>query len=179
VRQGESALASWQLIRELFLDNLAALRKKVWQRGGVLVLRDHSHSQFLFGDRDDGAPTLRDVVAERFPVRSVITTRKVERAFSSMERQGWHQHFSPSTLEEYTAREEHFRSRFEGADHYTYEELTEAPQDTMKALCQSLGLQFSADFEDTFSAFRFSGDSGRGGDVIGSRAHGVIQGAKN
>ncbi len=166
VRQGDRSLADHDTIKELFLDNLAVLRRKCWLTGRVLVLRDHSHSQFLHGEMDEAMPTLRDIVAERFPVVSVVTTRQPENAFASMEKQGWHRHFAPATFEEYERRVRQFEARFGETEMFSYEKLTRNPGKVIKALCKALDLDFSSDFEQTFHAFRFSGDSGRGGKTI-------------
>jgi hypothetical protein len=166
VRQGDRHLASYDVIKDVFVSDLALLRKRCWETGRVLVLRDHSHSQFLFGELNENMPTLRDVVAERFPVLSVVTTRKPEDAFASMERQGWHRHFEPSTLTEYKRRQAAFRKMFPQVDSCAYEDFTANPREKMAALCASLNIQFNPNFEKHFSAFRFSGDSGRSGDHI-------------
>lgn len=168
-RQGERAFASDELIKELFLDNLAVLRRECWLTGRALVLRDHSHSQFLYGELDESMPTLREVIAERFHVLSVVTTRKPENAFASMERQGWHRHFKPGTSEEYQRRETLFRDKFSGSKMVSYESLTNQPQETMERFCHSLEIGFSRDLEANFGAFLFSGDSGRGGTKIQKR----------
>ena len=166
VRQGEQSLASDAVIKEIFLDNLAALRKKCWLTGRFLVLRDHSHSQFLHRELDEAMPTLREVILERFPVLSVVTTRSVERAYASMERNGWHKHFTPSGLEEYKRRCQAFYQRFEAVERVSYEDMVERPMEIMRRVCDILDLEFFDGFQDTFSAFNFSGDSGRGGNVI-------------
>lgn len=161
-RQGEHSFASDELIKELFLDNLAAMRKRCWETGRILVLRDHSHSQFLFGDLDEDLPTLRDVIAERFPVLSMVTTRKPENAFASMVKQGWHHHFEPNTFEEYERRCQVFEKKFDGLFVEKYENLVSDPGQIGAVICQCLDLHFIPEFEDLFSSFRFSGDSGRG-----------------
>lgn len=160
-RQGDRHLACFEVIKDLFLDNLAVLRKRCWETGRVLVLRDHSHSQFLYGELDEDMPTLRDVVAERFPVLSVVTTRKPEDAFASMKRHGWHRYFEPSTFDEYRLRCKAFFDRFPSVEKISYESMVSEPLKTMSLICQQLDFGFFDDFEETFSAFRFSGDSGR------------------
>jgi hypothetical protein len=169
VRQGQPTLANYETIREMFLDSLSLLRRKVWARGGFLVLRDHSHSRYLYGNLDETSPTLRQVIAERFPVRSVVTTRDCEASFGSMVRQGWHEHFQPPTLYEYNRRRQVFENHYKDVPKIGYEELTTNPQVTMQRICIFLNLPYFEKFEETFSALRFSGDSGRGGRQIVDR----------
>lgn len=169
VRQGEASLASDQLIKSLFLDNLAVLRKECWLTGRVLVLRDHSHSQFLYRKLDENAPTLRDVVAERFPTLSVVTTRKPENTYASMEREGWNKHFSPSTFEEYCRRCVLFENSFKSSQKFTFEDMVTKPRAVMQLLCSALEIAYESSFEHNFSAHQFSGDSGRGGNTIVER----------
>ncbi len=166
VRQGDTNFASEALIKDLFWSNLEVLRKKCWLSGRYLVLRDHSHSQFLFGDFNPGEPTLRDIIAERFPVESLVTTRNPKNAFSSMERYGWNKHFESGTYEEYEDRCRLFEQAFKGVEKISYEAFVKNPKKMMKQICNTLKLPYFDDFEDVFSAFKFSGDSGRSGDRI-------------
>lgn len=169
IRQGNTNFATDEVIKKLFWAELDVLRKECWLSGRTLVLRDHSHSQFLFGDYDEKMLTLRDVIGERFPVKSVVTTRKVDHAFSSMSKAGWNKHFEPSTFEEYERRHALFISRFADSPKFCYEDFTRNPSQIMQQICDALNLNFFSEFDQTFSAFCFSGDSGRGGNSIIAR----------
>jgi len=50
-----------------------------------------------------------------------------------------------------------------------YEDFVARPRRAMGEICGALELPFSEQFEELFGAFRMTGDSGRGGDVIESR----------
>ena len=166
IQQGDKSLATDELITEVFLKELEILHKQCWLTGRVLVLRDHTYSQFLIGDYNPEKPILREIIEERFRVLSFVTTRDTQKAFRSMSKQGWHKKFEPSTIEEYERRHDIFLKRFKDVPIIRYEDFCSQPKGKMREICEILDLTYFSDFEKVFSSFRFSGDSGRGGNTI-------------
>ena len=166
IKQGDLNFASHELIAELLLAGLEVLRKQCWLNGRVLVLRDHSNSQFLKSKYNPNEPILREVIAEKFPVISLITTRDRENAFRSMKIAGWDRHISPNTFEEYERRHEIFLDRFTGVPVIRYEDFCAYPKEKMQEICEILKLGYYDNFEEVFHTFKLSGDSGRGGRTI-------------
>lgn len=165
LRQGDSATAP-DLVTSLFVQNIRLLRDEQWKSGKHLILRDHSHSHFLSGGQVADYPTLGAIVGEHFPTHSLVTVRDPIDSYLSMRRQGWHKFFNPSTFEEYCRRYEAFLEAYEGVPIIKYEDFTARPKQNMRRICRILKLTYFQAFEEVFSAFRFSGDSGRGGRKI-------------
>ncbi|MBR9834395.1 MAG: sulfotransferase [Alphaproteobacteria bacterium] len=170
VRQGDQA-PDPELISDLFLADLAVLRETQWKIGRSVVLRDHSHSHFLTGSEIRPQPTLLETVASRFPTRSVVTVRNPIDSWLSMQKQGWHETFQPSTFDEYCRRYLSFVSSYNTVARFKYEDFVGDPNNTLRAICDHLHLGFFDGFADSFSLFSFSGDSGRKGKKIGARSH--------
>ena len=160
VRQGDQA-PDPELISDLFLADLAVLRETQWKIGRSVVLRDHSHSHFLTGSEIRPQPTLLETVASRFPTRSVVTVRNPIDSWLSMQKQGWHQTFAPSSFDEYCRRYLIFLDAHKSQPMIKYEDFVADPHKTMQGICDHLGLPLFDDFENVFGLFPFSGDSGR------------------
>lgn len=158
-----------RVIIDTFLAALAAAKSGLEESGRHLVLRDHAHSQFCMQDVDYNArPTLHEMVADHFPMRSVLTMRHPLDSFLSLTSNGW-DHFSPGTLEEYARRYLAFLDRYEGVPVVLYEDFTIAPEAVLRRMCEVLELPFSPLATDLIGAVRMSGDSGRKEGPIGPR----------
>ena len=168
LKQGDRRVSS-DIITRLFLSDLELLREEQWRIGRHIVLRDHSHSHFLTGPEISKAPLLQELVASKFPTLSIVTVRDPIDSYTSMEKQDWLKHFSPSTFEAYCERYLAFLDAHESANIFKYEDFLENPKQIMPAIAQALRLKYFEGFEEVFSNFRFSGDSGRGGTTIAPR----------
>ena len=168
LRQGDPN-TSPELLQRLFLHDIGLIYQEQTSIGNSLVLRDHAHSHFLDGKTVPDRPTLREIIAQEFPVKSILTVRDPIDSFLSMQIQGWHKLFSPPTFEEYCRRYLVFLEKYEGVDIIKYEDFVANPRKVMQKICRSLELDYMVDFQNLFSVFQFSGDSGRGGDVIEAR----------
>jgi hypothetical protein len=161
--------AEQALIGELFASNLEILYQHAMRNGYRLVLRDHAHSRFCNGTDISSAPSLAALVSARHEVLSVLTVRKPVESYLSMVSHGWHEHFTPSSFDEYCRRYLAFIRDHAGVDVYRYEDLLNYPTDTMQRICNSLDLPFTESFDQLFSVFQLTGDSGRSANVIETR----------
>ncbi|MEM1088751.1 MAG: sulfotransferase family protein [Pseudomonadota bacterium] len=157
-----------QLESAVFLNGLETIYKDSQAKGLRLVLRDHAHGKFCFGELVSDHPSLLELLRSRFEVRSVVTVRHPLDSYLSLLSNQW-LHFQPSTLEEYSKRYLQFLQLHEGLPVCRYEELVRAPHETMMIVCDSLDLPFSETFEHTFNVHRLSGDSGRSSGTITMR----------
>jgi hypothetical protein len=157
-----------KLADEIFLNSVKAAHKHTNAMGGVLVLRDHSHSDFCLGENIRGVSSLVKILQEEFRILSVVTIRNPIDAFISMQKSRF-LHFSPQTYAEYCVRVEAFLKAYKHVPIYLYEDFTANPYPQMEMICKSLEVEFNEMFEDMFSIFRMSGDSGRVGTVIANR----------
>jgi hypothetical protein len=156
------------LADDIFLNSIKSAHKHVTSYGGQLVLRDHSHSDYCLGTQVRGKKSIVELLTEDFNVLSVITLRNPMEAYVSMEKSRF-LHFTPPTFAEYCKRVEAFLLAYKGVPVYLYEDFVAAPSKVMNAICDSLELDFHPMFEEIFSLFKMSGDSGRTGTVIEKR----------
>ena len=162
-----------KLAEEIFLNSVKAAHKHTKAMGGVLILRDHSHSDFCLGESPRGISSLVKILQEEFRILSVVTLRNPIDAFISMQKSRF-LHFSPQTYAEYCVRVEVFLKAYKHVPIYLYEDFIVNPQSQMKMICKNLEIDFNEMFEDMFSLFRMSGDSGRVGAVIAKRERGDL-----
>lgn len=156
------------LITEMFNASLDLIEADCRVNGQRLLLRDHAHSHYCHGDRIPDRPSLREIVAARFPVVTALTVRHPLDSYLSLTSLAWVS-FRPPGLDEYCRRYLVFLDAHADLPMMRYEDFLDAPQARMHALCADLDLPYSEDFIDLFDVFRLSGDSGRAGDVIQKR----------
>lgn len=156
------------LSEELLLSNVQSIERHVRNRGGTLVLRDHSHVDFCTERSLEDKSTLNRVLADGFVLLDVVTIRNPVDAYLSLVRNGW-VHFSPSSFNEYCRRWLCFTTQFKRSDVVRYEDFVDSPDQTLKKICRKLDLSFSADYHDLFDTAKVTGDSGRRGNEIGRR----------
>jgi len=161
--------ASRRQILEIFRVSLASIYAGVVRSGQRLVLRDHAHGHYCLGEMVPERPSLRDLVAEQFPVLSVVTVRHPLDSYLALLNNQWLV-FSPAGLDEYCRRYLVFLSDHAGVPIVKYEDFVESPDERVMELCGYLGLPYNEDFPALFSAFQLTGDSGRSGNAIARRA---------
>lgn len=134
----------------------------------TMVLRDHSHSQFMCAGEIPDRPGLREILAEKYKLHSLVTVRHPLDSFLSLRDNNWVD-FSPDTLTEYACRYQVFLEHHAKLEILRYEDLLKSPEQQMQHICAVLNLNYNDGFMDVFSALSLSGDSGRSGDTIGLR----------
>jgi hypothetical protein len=167
MRQSTRGAKPEQII-ELFLNNLEIIQSDAVAQGQRLIVRDHAHSHFCFGGEILVRPSLRAMVASRFPIRSVVTVRHPLDSFLSLEENGWVT-FWPPTFDEYCERYIAFLDAYEGVPVVKYESFIAAPHEVMRKICLLLEVPYSDQFIDLFSVFKLTGESGRGANFIAYR----------
>jgi hypothetical protein len=160
--------ADQQMLIELFQQNLEVVYERSRQLGQRLILRDHAHSHYCTGERQQPRPSFREIVAAKLPVVSVVTVRHPMESYMSLKANGW-MHFSPPSLDEYCRRYMSFLQAYEEIPIVKYEDFLDDPHTLMRHVCDLLQLGFSEQFPDLFGVFTLTGDSGRKSDVIETR----------
>ena len=148
-------------IKEDFLSRIGQTMRICEKDGMVLVVRDHSHTDFCLGEAPGSCTPICDFLSEGHDLLSVVTVRHPLDSYLGLLEKGWHTQFSPSTLENYCRRSLAFLDRYRDLPLRRYEAFCAQPQAFMEELCGLLKLEYSADFVERFGAFRLSGDSGR------------------
>jgi hypothetical protein len=167
LRHGSRPVES-DLYTEVFLAGLQTVYDNARQQGTDLVLRDHAHSHFCWGDHVSPRPTLAEIVGQRFPLSSLITVRHPLDSFLSVTAKGW-RHFSPFTIEEYCRRYLMFLDRHKDMKIIRYEDFVCQPESVIDEICAALDLAPAQHFMSLFPAIHLSGDSGRSGRRIAPR----------
>jgi hypothetical protein len=157
-----------ELSEKIFRADIDVISQHVRQLGKYLVIREHSHSDFMVGESPTGFSTIKELLKEDYPVLSVVTVRHPVDSYLSLLNNGW-VHFVPETFDEYCRRYLLFIEQNEGLPVCKYEEFVQDPETELKALCDALDLPFNEDFEDVFDLNIMSGDSGRSSAVIAKR----------
>ena len=156
------------LILPVFQAEITALRDLLQRRGQTLVIRDHAHSQYCVGEAVVVRPTLRDILLETGPLRSVVTVRHPVDSFLSVIQMNWN-HFSPLSLDEYARRYVQFLDDYDGVPIYRYEDFLAGAEQVTAEICKTLDLRFEPGATDLHDAFKISGSSGRSGGKIEAR----------
>lgn len=160
---------SEETIIATFLGGLVAAKAGLEKSGRRLILRDHAHSQFCREEVNfDRRPTLREMAAEQFELRSLVTVRHPLDSFLSLVSNKW-VHFTPPTLEEYAKRYLAFLARYEDIPIVLYEDFTVNPNAVLRRICDHLALKYSPLATGLIGIVRLSGDSGRSETEIGPR----------
>ncbi|TMM49378.1 sulfotransferase [Sulfitobacter sabulilitoris] len=157
-----------RLVIDMFLASLDVLYQNTIRSGGYLVLREHSHSRFCENLDWTDRPTVREMIADRFAVRSAITIRHPMASYTSLQANNWVR-FTPSTLEEYARRYTAFLDRHAGCPTLRYEAFVADPEAAMKMLCGLLDLPYAPGSPTLAPTISMSGDSGRSGATIAPR----------
>lgn len=157
-----------EVIIAAFHASMESVVEALERRGLRIVLRDHSHSQFCTHVDAARRPTVREMLKDNFPVRSLVSVRHPLDSFLSLRNRGWI-HFNPDTLPEYSLRVTAFLDRHEDCPLVRYEDFVHDPQQHLERICDYLTLPFEPLAIDLISAIRVSGDSGRSSPLISER----------
>lgn len=164
VRQGDPGV-SIRLLSRLFSNNLDVIFQEMSLLGKRLLIRDHSHSQYLTGSEVESRPSVLEIIGDKFKIKSLVTVRDPVDSYISLRKSGWI-HYEPATFDEYCRRYLLFLESYQSLELFRYEDFIYNPLEQVEKMCRELDLQYSDLFIDTFDAFSFSGDSGRTGSKI-------------
>ena len=148
-------------IKEDFASRMAQTVKICVNDGMDLVVRDHSHTDFCMGRQPALITPICDFLADEYQLISIVTVRHPLDSYLGLIAQGWHQQFSPSSLEEYCRRYLAFLDRYEEVPMRRYEDFCVNPLAFMQSVCAPLDLDYSPEFLNRFGEIKLSGDSGR------------------
>lgn len=154
--------------KKIFVENIKYAAKYIEERGGILVLREHTHIDYCVGERKEFIPTVDKYLSEHFVLKHLVTVRNPIDSYSSLVTNNWVQH-SPSSFDEYCKRLLSFLEQYPAKYVIRYEDFVENPDKIMKKICKLLSLPFDDRYRDIFDVFSVTGDSGRKSHNIGPR----------
>ncbi len=149
-------------IKEDFLGQIGQAVRICAKDGVDLMIRDHSHTDFCRGEAPAGITPICDFLGDDYTLISAITVRHPLDSYLGLLAQGWHQQFSPSTLDEYCSRYLSFLDRYEGLPVMKYEDFCLDPDAFLQKLCALFQVAYAGSYRKRFGQVRLSGDSGRG-----------------
>ena len=153
------------LAKNIFRSNVDIINEHLNSLGGILVLREHSHSDYCIGKHVPPRSTLISLLEEKYEVLSLVTVRNPIDCYLSMRQNGW-LHFEPSTFDEYCKRYMSFLKQFSSENIVKYEDFINEPDTQLAKMAHILQLPYTDTFKETFSIFKVTGDSGRSGETI-------------
>ncbi len=156
------------LCEKIFLGEIHAVEEHLRNFGKRLVLREHSHSNFLGKCDPTINKTIPQILDSISQVVSIVTVRHPVDSYLSLLRNGWI-HFDPKIFDEYCRRYLIFLNCNESAPVYKYEDLLESPEDVLQQICDYFKIPYNQDFQDYLEIVSATGDSGRRSIHIGKR----------
>lgn len=157
-----------ELLTKLYHKNVMEINQHIEERGGSLVVRYHTHSDYHVGEGYAEESTFDAIFSDVCEVLSVLTIRNPIDAYSSLKNNGWI-HYTPETFDEYCKRYLQHLKDLDSSSIFRYEDFVDDPQSTMMKICHALEIPFDDRFVDTFGLIKLTGDSGRKSDVISKR----------
>lgn len=142
-----------------FMQRLRHVSEMVQAQNGMLVLRDHAHSDWLVPSPSQ-TPTLLNLLKTEFPVTSVVTLRNPVESFLAMRENGWHK--GVSHFDAFCGRVLRFLDTYAGTPMFHYEDFVRAPDKTLQEIADSLDLPYDPAWQLHYLDRRLTGDSGRG-----------------
>ena len=170
-----SQIPDFDLLAEsLFLRGIIETEKHVRQRGGVLVIRAHTHADYCTQSPTPLIDTITRLLMPYFDLKHLVTVRNPIDSFLSLRKNGWI-HFSPNNFDEYCRRLLVFIKSFEKEHIYKYEDFVSNPSEELEKYTDTLNIQRSPLALEYFDQFKVSGDSGRSGSEIEKRSRRKIE----
>lgn len=149
-----------ELEMDVFLAGLRMIHDDTTRTGSALILREHCHDHFHSGEIDPDRPTLTEILADHYPLQSLVTVRHPLDSYLGLLNNRWLT-FPEASFSEYCRRYLLFLDRHAGVDILRYEDFVAEPEASMQWICAQLDLRYAPDFIQLFGAIRLSGGSGR------------------
>ncbi len=153
-----------KLLEKIFLRRLITAHGFAQELNLKIVLRDHTHSDYLYPvsiDNIRNRASLLAVIQNHFQVQSVLTVRDPMNSYSSARKQNLLR--KVISFEDYCSRFLLMIDTYKqaGAAIFRYEDFCDDPDTTLQAICAALDLTYSDQYAKTFYKIPMTGDSGR------------------
>ncbi len=147
-------------LKKIFLERISWVLDKSIEKNKALIVRDHSHWDFLMDGCVD-APPLYTFLTEIAMVKPIVTLRNPIDSYLSLQA-------NPSFITDakdfdtYCQRVLTFLEKYHFAEVFCYEEFLENPDSILKRMCCVYGIEFDPTYKDRFHKIKLTGNSGRG-----------------
>lgn len=162
------------LATKLFKQGIDLVYDHIHSRGGLLILRDHTHSDFNVSDNIPPKSIVTDILSDTYDINSVLTVRNPIDSYASLVKNGW-VHFSPGNFEEYCRRFLILVNQFSKDSIFLYEDFVKDPHEIMKCMTSKLRIPYDDSFDLLYPIFKVTGDSGRSSNVIAPRKRRALE----
>lgn len=149
-----------ELSKKLFRKSIKVTNKHLQAFSKELIIRDHSHSDYLVESTHSAEGTVRGLLQQEYQLLSIITIRHPVDCYLSMLRRNWVK-FTPGTFDEYCRRYLVFVEQNRPHKLFKYENFVQDPKKEMQAMCSALALVYDSDFLNRIDKIELTGDSGR------------------
>lgn len=154
-----------ELSRKIFRTEIKVILKHLKLFNKHLVIRDHSHSDYLTTNLLEGQGTTRKFLAADYNVKAVVTVRHPVDSYLSMQLRGWVK-FSPPSFDEFCRRYLLFLKYNPTLSLFKYEDFARQPEATIQAISNVLNLKYTPNFIKHFNQHKLTGGSGRSSDEV-------------
>ena len=161
--QAQYGLLSESELINAFWDRLKIIVNKCIENDKILILRDHSPSNFMH--KKSFNVFLIDIIKRQYDTVSLITVRHPIDSFLAMQKKNWTEGVQDN-FDEYCKRYLDFISRYEKYPMYFYEDFVVHTDKELKKMCNTFGLEFNSEYKNTFFKIKLTGNSGRQSDEI-------------
>lgn len=141
-----------------FVNELKALELTCDASGKHLVIRDHSHSEFML-DQHRKKPLMAQVIEQFGGAKAIITCRYPYSSYLSLCEKEWDRHVEDYA--DYCARYLRFLDAYKSLPIVRLEALCDAPDLVFKTLAGDLELDYAKSLRSDLFAHRVTGESGR------------------
>lgn len=150
-----------------FLWQAQLLQARAEKDGRRLVLRDHTHFDFMVRE---GArkPVLRDLLhSGGFATTACLTVRNPIEVYLSMVQSDW---LEGLDFDAFCGRWLELLDVYSDALCVRYEDFAASPDAELRRMCEHLGIVFDPTWQTRLNDRQFTGDSGRAGGPVAVRA---------
>jgi hypothetical protein len=151
----------------LFKDQMDRVTDLARDRGWSVLVRDHSHSDFMLRKERSRESSLHLLMGHALGKRVVLVRHPLDSYLSSRS-SGFLPAYVPN-LESYCQRLLDFDEALDGIQRHTYESFCRDPDLVLPRLCQELGLPFEPEWRTRIARISLSGSSGRIGAEVEPR----------
>lgn len=149
-------------LKEFFLWQIDLILKKCQQQQLQLLIRDHSHSDFLLRVPRK-IRSLFEFLKSDYDVQALITIRNPVDAYLSMQVSGFD---LLDSFDLYCQRYLLFADYYSFCPFYRYEDFVDDPDSILQSICNYYCFDFDRDYRTGFNNIQLTGGSGRKSDSI-------------
>jgi len=146
-------------LKKIFLERIAWTSDKCVKHNKFLIVRDHSHSDFLFCGCVD-TPPVHSFLSQLYSVKSIVTLRNPIDSYLSMKASNFPT--DVKTFDSYCKRVVIFLDKYHSIEVFRYEDFVKNPDMELEKMCNVYGIEYNPAWRDNFYKIQLTGNSGRG-----------------